>query len=908
MAESVMISLGVTSKNLDAELQKTKGKFQKLNQSVMSEGASKNITAMKNSLSGLGKMGDSLGGMFGKIAGGFSSLLSPVGLLTAGIGLAITASVNLYKKLTLSHEQYIAYLEHTMQRSQAKLSNVDKQEQTDNGYFERLKELNQAQTLSNSIKTETITIIQLLTRRYGDLGLSIDETTGKIIGLDNAFDRFQERVGKLKLEELKNQAEIAKRIANEQEKNVSKIGVERDYQISNSRSFEQVMTPEEKKDFNSGDPKRRKRAMDAAIKREQERFAKMPMDNASQDTLAEYKNVKERMANLEAKRQNDVGVLPYNEQQEYDELQARQEALEKIIKLEYQLFIAEEKIRQTASDPQTNKKWKDYASALQNAILMQKNFNLEASKQQQGQQGRLRRAREAAIAQQKMNLKTQNDNTASEASVQREREARQQYDFSRMDKADQMTYYRKKNQERNAELTSYKQIGKSQKSSAQDIDLSYGKVIADLEDKERNKTISDDEKKTLKMYRTIFGNRINAYKASVAEFNKVQEQIKKAQREHAKRLNKPVQDWTDTEYEDFRQKHTSLLAQRDRIGISMNVSSKNYDELKKRQEELTARQKKGPLTASEFDELLEVNKQIVAIEATIASTKKTQAEIAEQITKTEIKRLQIQNELNDTFKNGKSALDAELALQQAIARGNVKAIERQKIINALKAKGYDLDKLKKQGINVDSEIDSYVDKKMDLDKQKFIHEQTQNIDRQITLESMKLQGLFDEIELQKLLNQLQDKKIQLDKKQIDAIMAKKKQLQTVQFSNLIKDQTDGLLQSVQSQINKKQAQADKRIKEYQKKYGKLNQDQKDAVKSIVDMEFEIAKVQNEKVDFSHNEIKTNSLTKRGGFSGGVVMSRMETINEKISANATKQVQLLTNIKALIQDLKNAGII
>ncbi|MBR4315483.1 MAG: hypothetical protein IKP65_00735 [Alphaproteobacteria bacterium] len=70
------------------------------------------------------------------------------------------------------------------------------------------------------------------------MGLSIDETTGKIIGLDNAFDRFQERVGKLKLEELKNQAEIAKRIANEQEKNVSKIGVERDYQISNSRSFE----------------------------------------------------------------------------------------------------------------------------------------------------------------------------------------------------------------------------------------------------------------------------------------------------------------------------------------------------------------------------------------------------------------------------------------------------------------------------------------------------------------------------------------------------------------------------------------------------------------------------------------------------------------------------------------------
>ena len=59
-------------------------------------------------------------------------------------------------------------------------------------------------------------LIQVLTAKYGDLGLSIDETTGKITGLDSALNQFENRIEKLKLNELKVQATVAKKMANEQ--------------------------------------------------------------------------------------------------------------------------------------------------------------------------------------------------------------------------------------------------------------------------------------------------------------------------------------------------------------------------------------------------------------------------------------------------------------------------------------------------------------------------------------------------------------------------------------------------------------------------------------------------------------------------------------------------------------------
>ena len=90
-------------------------------------------------------MGESMGGVFKNIIGGFTSMLTPIGLATAAISGLIAMGVNLFKKLTLSSEEYLAYLNHSQEQNQKRLDKVNQQETDDRGYFERLKQLNQTE-------------------------------------------------------------------------------------------------------------------------------------------------------------------------------------------------------------------------------------------------------------------------------------------------------------------------------------------------------------------------------------------------------------------------------------------------------------------------------------------------------------------------------------------------------------------------------------------------------------------------------------------------------------------------------------------------------------------------------------------------------------------------------------------
>jgi len=62
----------------------------------------------------------------------------------------------------------------------------DQLRKTDQLRFQRLKQLDRQQSLTNGQMAEARDLIAALTGRYGDLGLSIDQTTGKIEGLASA--------------------------------------------------------------------------------------------------------------------------------------------------------------------------------------------------------------------------------------------------------------------------------------------------------------------------------------------------------------------------------------------------------------------------------------------------------------------------------------------------------------------------------------------------------------------------------------------------------------------------------------------------------------------------------------------------------------------------------------------------
>ena len=87
---------------------------------------------------------------------------------------------------------------------------VEKQAAEDAGYMERLQELASRDARSNEAKAEAATLIKNLTSRYGDLGISINQTTGKIIGMDEAQKRFFERTKQIRMAAVKRQIDALK--------------------------------------------------------------------------------------------------------------------------------------------------------------------------------------------------------------------------------------------------------------------------------------------------------------------------------------------------------------------------------------------------------------------------------------------------------------------------------------------------------------------------------------------------------------------------------------------------------------------------------------------------------------------------------------------------------------------------
>lgn len=889
--QSVVIAITAKSQGVDEELKKTKGKFQNLNKSILGDKAQDAVKGMQKSLGGLSSVGDSLGGVFKNIIGGFTSMLTPIGLATAAIGGLITMGVNLYKKLTLSHEEYIDYLNYQQQNSQKRFGKIENKEKTDNGYFQRLKELNQVEKVSNAIKTETVMIIQLLTRRYGDLGLSIDETTGKILGLDSAFDQFQKKVSELKLKQLRVDANISKNKVNSQFSQISITGETAD----RAERFDTFLSPSERAWWFAGKGK----AADNAKRR----LAMWNTENGyqvSSDRIAEFQQLKAYQAVYTQKKKN--GTLTEVDKEDAKAVLLKLENLKKIMELETKLKVVQEMISVSASDPSQNKKWRDLSVYMEQYITKLQKANAEQEKGTQGQIGRRNRLKALATLQQQTLVKTTDAERGESTAKSQTRQARQQYALSRMDQTQKIEFYDKKIAKTSGMEKEFQAASQDQLQGILTIKDKYGKQISELEEKERKRTITQDQKKTLAMYRSIFGNRLKAYQQSEKEYANFLDRFKTAQKKHEQKIGKSNDFWTDQEWMDFYDKNKGLYQQQEQRNLIQHVQNTNYQELKKQQSELQQKQLKGSLSAEEFDKLLEVNKQIIIVEATIATQKQMQANLTKDLTQLELKRKAILDEVNKQFKDANKELDRQLQLQQRILEGDLKAIERQKVLNALKAKGYDPENLKKQGIDVDKQVNTYVDKKMDLESKKYFTSQTKAIEKQIEMQKLILQGKFDQIERQKIINDLKAKGAKIDEKEVDALLAKKKALSALQFQGDIKSQAQSLYDNLNSQINRKQAEIEKRTRQAEEKYGTLTDEQKDKIVKVVGLEFQLEKLTNTKPNYNPRQIETNQLTRRGGFASGYVMfNQKDEVNKQIKTITEKQAALLKQIKDLISD-------
>ena len=105
-----------------------------------------------------------------------------VGAAVVGIGLLATA-IKKVREQSAREEQYIREsAERALKSAQKAREFVSESEES----WKRLGELSEIGSLSNTQNEEATAIIQRLTEVYGDLGLEIDKTTGKLIGYNEA--------------------------------------------------------------------------------------------------------------------------------------------------------------------------------------------------------------------------------------------------------------------------------------------------------------------------------------------------------------------------------------------------------------------------------------------------------------------------------------------------------------------------------------------------------------------------------------------------------------------------------------------------------------------------------------------------------------------------------------------------
>ena len=153
----------------------------------------KNLQAAAKGMDSISKVGGKAGGVMKNLTESITGMLSPIGLVTAGI----TAVISLFVKMQEQAKQRIQALKDWSRGgitdAEKRITDSQKEMSTDRGYMDRLIEISKYEEIDNATKQEAIRIISLLTSKYGDLGLSIDNTTGKVLGLVEAIEQFNKK-------------------------------------------------------------------------------------------------------------------------------------------------------------------------------------------------------------------------------------------------------------------------------------------------------------------------------------------------------------------------------------------------------------------------------------------------------------------------------------------------------------------------------------------------------------------------------------------------------------------------------------------------------------------------------------------------------------------------------------------
>lgn len=758
-----------------------------------------------------------------------------IAVAAASVTLLAQGAMALWDKMTLSSEEAIAKAKKLREISQKRLDTAFNDETNSKGYVQRLKQLNQQQELSNLQKMQAITIVNQLSKTYKDLGLSISTVTGKVLGLEQAMDKVAKQNQKKKAEEAQNIYNKSKLIADQQFKDLldpwyktaETVWMEN---FSEFQTLPQGVSKGIDTKFNENYTMKYKSRIQGTtynknLTQQQKQMAKL-WNSGLQG--------KAKWAEQMAKQAKETG-----DEDKYLEL--RQSIL-KMIEAKKQL----DSINKTGF--KTEKQYLQY--------IEKENKQFETLRENIRKQAQQRlKARETKEQAQFYNSLTPTSTKIAYKQIQKSNKNKQ---------AEQL---KKKKEELEARVKS------AEKELSKNTDIFYKENKTEEQQKITVDVLQKNRKKVLELSKQLYSVEDQLYKKydSVAD---IQTQINNLQKKQSQEKFKQIK--SDEEKIKKLKQQLQLEKKKESIGLK-NLKQHDSKSKSKAETELDQQEEKFKKLKSKTEQFIKQysKEKITQIDEKIEEESKNKSQYSDAI----INKLQQLKKKYESL-NYDNILSVDGIGDDKALKTITKAIRDQKqgfksIQQSRKQIKTDdknkRDKIETQIVNAKMQqlqIEAQIE---ELNKRsvKYYQQQYENLDKELAVEKLILQGKYQEAEKQRLINQLKQQGLKVDQKEIDAILARKKALQDLNIDKSIKQQGQSLLDRVGA--NNKQYQYEKRIRQLEQANGKsLTSDQKNKVKTIVDLEFKMNDMEKLKPNFADLQIKTNQLARRGGFTSSVV--------------------------------------
>jgi hypothetical protein len=351
--------------------------------------------------------------------------------------------------------------------------------------------------------------------------------------------------------------------------------------------------------------------------------------------------------------------------------------------------------------------------------------------------------------------------------------------------------------------------------------------------------------------------------------------------------------------EGIRQDQTQAEAEKTRIIDDWNkgVDQRNYNDLESDLDKIIWKEK----------ELKGVVQQRKDVESKIQALKKQLAD-------------------NDRLQESAKGIKDEFARNERIYQLTVK---RREILAEMSGLEIQRERILTNEMTIEEQIADLHQRSKDFYKDKI-----DALNEEIVLANLKLKGADDEITKQKIINELKAKGLKIDMAQIDAIIAKQKQLGGIKLQDYFKDQNESIdIQAKRRNGNEREALRLEVLRNAERiKGSKLTAEEIKIAERLADRQWRLrtnkpvgipkpSQGKDSKTDSQNDtpekqvvEYKqtlnirgelTNELARRGGFTSSVVSDPSRSINQQLLQIQKSQNNILTGIR---DDIKNVGVI